>query len=116
MQIGLELIIGCAGMALAAVCLALILSERKRTRRERAQLEWSIERNQTGYAAETARIEAALRALEEKTRPEARPTRSLAMQKLRSGLSPETAANSLGIPVREMHLISKVSELLTDGL
>jgi hypothetical protein len=42
-----------------------------------------------------------------------RTKRSQAMQLLRSGMSPETAASTLGITTREMRLISRVSRILS---
>jgi hypothetical protein len=42
-----------------------------------------------------------------------RTRRSQAMQLLRSGMSPESAASNLGIATREMRLISRVSRVLS---
>ena len=42
--------------------------------------------------------------------------RAQALQVLRAGISPETAAVTLGIPVRDVRLLAKVSRLLTSGL
>jgi hypothetical protein len=42
-----------------------------------------------------------------------RSTRTAAMQLLRTGMSPDAAASSLGLPKREMQMISRVFALLS---
>ncbi len=100
-------------------------------RRQRARAEWQREELQADlqsrlrqqreeFSEQVARIgrsvevlELGAKSVEEAGRGLSRSRRSQAMQLLRSGMSPESAATSLGMARREMHLIAKVSRILT---
>jgi hypothetical protein len=73
--------------------------------------EFSEQVSRLGRSVEV--LELSAKSVEEAGRGLSRSRRSQAMQLLRSGMSPENAATSIGMERREMHLIAKVSRILT---
>jgi hypothetical protein len=122
------LVLGILGTLTGVICLVML-------RRRRAEVEWkhceleSIIRQQHDESARGAgQIEQSIAQLSRSVADlelnarnigEAgwggltRTRRSQAMQLLRSGVSPESAASTLGIAMREMRLISRVSRILS---
>ncbi len=118
------LIAGVCGTIAGAACLLIL-------RRHRARAEWQREELQAELKSQLLQqrddfseqvaclgrsvevLELSAKSVEEASRGLSRSRRSQAMQLLRSGMSPESAATSLGMARREMHLIAKVSRILT---
>ena len=67
----------------------------------------------TALRREMDSVSKALREAEGRTSAAARPTRKQAIQLLRSGMPEEKAAAALGMALREVRLIGRVSRLLS---
>jgi hypothetical protein len=118
------LIAGICGMVAGAACLLMLRSHRARAewRREelQAELQSQLRQQRAEFSEQVARLghsvevlELSAKSVEEAGRGLSRSRRSQAMQLLHSGMSPESVAISLGMGRREMHLIAKVSRILT---
>jgi hypothetical protein len=118
------LIAGVCGTVAGAVCLLMLRSNRARAEWQREELraelhsellrqreEFSERVAQIGHSVEV--LELSAKSVEEAGRGLSRSRRSQAMQLLRSGMSPASAATSMGMGRREMHLIARVSRMLT---
>ena len=121
-----SLAMGLAGLLCALIGLISLRVQSARWNREQARIEADGQRAQTEASERLERIRASLEALDQKVADYSmekaeealrkrlqHSTRSQAIQLLRSGISPETAASSLGIATREMRLIAKVSRILS---
>jgi hypothetical protein len=114
-------ILGAAATLIAILCLASLRQQRATARRQRAEVLSMINRQREETAQQISEVSRAVEALNESRQsieaacgdgfPLSR--RRDAIRLLRSGVSPETAASSLGIATREMLLIAKVSRILT---
>jgi hypothetical protein len=118
------LIAGVSGTAAGAACLLMLRSHRSHAERQREELQTELQsqlrQQREEFSDQVARLgrsvevlELSAKSVEEAGRGLSRSRRSQAMQLLRSGMSPESAAASLGMGRREMHLIAKVSRILT---
>jgi hypothetical protein len=118
------LIAGVCGTVAGAACLLMLRRHHTRAEWQRAELqaelqsqlwqqreEFSEQMAQLGRSVEV--LELSAKSVDEAGRGLSRSRRSQAMQLLRSGMSPESAATSLGMGRREMHLIARVSRILT---
>ena len=118
------LIAGVCGTLAGAVCLLMLRRHRALAERQREQLQSELQSELRQQREELSQqvahlgrsvevLELSAKSVEEAGRGLTRSRRSQAMQLLRSGMSPESAATSLGMGRREMHLIAKVSRILT---
>lgn len=118
------LIAGICGTVAGAACLLMLRRQRARAEWQREELQADLQsrlrQQREEFSEQVARIgrsvevlELGAKSVEEARRGLSRSRRSQAMQLLRSGMSPESAATSLGMARREMHLIAKVSRILT---
>ncbi len=114
------LLLPAPGILLAAFCLLLLRRRRMADDRRHSELlsliEWQRAENAQQIAQLTRSVEVlerTQRSAEEAAGGLTRSCRSQAMQLLRSGMSPETAASSVGLATREMRLMAKVSRMLT---
>lgn len=108
------------GFLLAGLCLLLVRRRRIASDKRHAELLSMIEWQRAETAQQIAQLtrsveilERTQRSAEEASGELTRSRRSQAMQLLRSGMSPETAASSVGLATREMRLMAKVSRILT---
>jgi len=109
-------------LAISGVIACLLMSRRQRLALEKkhsellAMLRWQREESSQQIAQLTRDIEdleQSRRNVEEAREGFPRSRRAQAIQLLRSGMSPESAATSLGLGTQETRLIAKVSRLLT---
>lgn len=118
------LIAGVCGTAAGAACLLVLRGQGARAQWQReelkAELESQLRQQGQEFSEQVARLgrsveilELSAKSVEEAGRGLTRSRRSQAMQMLRSGMSPESAAASLGMGRREMRLIARVSRILT---
>lgn len=107
--------------AAAIVCFVALRGQRIAMARRHAELLATLDGRREECAEQIARLTRGVEDLERSRRSveEAgwsglpRSRRSQAVQLLRSGMSPESAASSLGLGLRETRLIAKVSRVLT---
>jgi hypothetical protein len=115
------LMAGITGILMAAACLVLWRKYQRTTESRHQELAASLEQHRAECVEKMDQLGRNLAVLETSAQNienlgEAaltRSRRSHAMQLLRSGMSPETAAASLGIARREMRLIARVSSILS---
>jgi hypothetical protein len=122
------LVLGILASVAGVICLVVLRRRRVEVEWKHCQLESIIRQQHDESARGTGQIEQSIAQLSRSVADlelnarnigEAgwggltRTRRSQAMQLLRSGMSPESAASSLGIAMREMRLISKVSRILS---
>jgi hypothetical protein len=121
MMIDPGLIAGVAGCSAALFSLLALRKYQLIAARESARLSDESERRQdlcsgqiAGLRNDLVALELSLYNTEEILRDGRlnRSTRAQAMKLLRSGISPETAASTLGMATREMKLLATVSRLL----
>jgi hypothetical protein len=109
------------GAIAGVVCLLCLRRHRMELEQAREEFQIMLRQQQTEYLDGIAQVGKAVGFLEESAQNteeavKGRLTgsvRSQAMQLLRSGMKPETAAAKLGIGRREMSLISTVSRILS---
>lgn len=108
------------GILLAGICLFSLRRRRIADSRRHAELLSMIEWQRAESAQQVAQLtrsveilERTQRSVEEAAGGLTRSHRSQAMQLLRSGMSPETVASSVGLATREMRLMARVSRVLT---
>jgi hypothetical protein len=116
-----------AGVAGCLAALSALLAARRYhliATREAARLSNEFERRQalcseqiTGLRKDLSALELSLRNTDELLREGRlnRTSRAQAMRLLRSGVSPDTAAATLGLAKREIRLLATVSQLLASG-
>ncbi len=116
---GLSLIPGVFGILTGIVCLLRLRSYSLSGDRKRDELVSMLRQHRDECSEQFAQLgrsigvmELSARSMEEAGRGLTRSRRSQALQLLRSGMSPESAASSLGIAKREMRLIARVSRIL----
>ena len=118
------LIAGICGTVAGAACLLMLRRQRVRAEWQReelqAELQSQLRQQREEFTEQVARLghsvevlELSAKSVEEAGRGLSRSRRSQAMQLLRSGMSPESAATSMGMGRREMQLIARVSRILT---
>jgi hypothetical protein len=123
-MIDTALIAGVCGTVAGAACLLMLRRQRVRAGWQREELQAELKsqllQQREEFSVQVARLgrsveglELSAKSVEEAGRGLSRSRRSQAMQLLRSGISPESAATSLGMARREMHLIARVSRILT---
>lgn len=107
------------GILLAGICFLLLrrrrIADDKRHSELLSMIEWQRAENTQQIAQLTRSVEILERtqhSVEEAAGGLTRSHRSQAMQLLRSGMSPETVASSVGLAAREMRLMAKVSRIL----
>ncbi len=110
-----------ATMLVAVLSVVLHARGRARNRRDLAELKASaarqaslFEETQAGIREEIAALEEFVRNAPEPPRPGAlnKSIRTQALQLLRSGVSPDTAASSLGLGRQEVRLLERVAQSL----
>jgi ABC-type cobalamin transport system ATPase subunit len=114
------LIAGLTGILAAVACLVFLRGYRITTARQHEELSFLVRQQQMESAARIQQLERNLAVLESSSRSIenlsggalTRSRRSQAMQLLRSGVSPDTAALKLGMAKREMRLIATISNIL----
>lgn len=119
--IDLGLIAGVTGILTAIACLVLWRKHHRSAVRRHQELAALLEQHQTECCGKfdllgrnVAALESSAQNIERLGRGAlTQSRRSQAMQLLRSGISPETAASNLGIARREMQLIARVSSILS---
>jgi len=129
MTMDLNFLLAGGAIAIAAVCLIAVYQEKKRCNEKqeaaetaayhvRQACETRAEKLKTELKSEfksaIESLEAGLRG-PERAVAEGRMDRSMrseALRLLRSGIAPETAAATLGMPKRDLVLLSKVSNVL----
>ncbi len=118
------LIAGVAGCFAALFSLLALRRYHSIAARESVRLSGELERRQAdcmeqigGLRNDLITLESSLQNTEEILRDGRlnRTTRAQAMKLLRSGISPDIAASTLGMAVREMKLMATVSRLLSAG-
>jgi len=104
----------CAALACTAVCVTLLRRFRQGALEAVDQVREDCHKSGEELRNALSSIEANMQTTEELLREGRlnRSTRAQALKMLRSGVSPETAANSLGMATRELRLLARVSELL----
>lgn|GEM_PF-3405288 len=115
----LALIPGALGTLAGIVCMLRLQRYRVSAERKRDELEAMLRQHQAECLRQFGQLSRSVGVLELSARDtEAagrglnRSRRSQALQLLRAGMSPESAASSLGIAKREMRLIVRISQLL----
>jgi hypothetical protein len=125
----LNFLLACGAIAIAAVCLIAVYAQKKRCNEKQEAAEAAA--YHVRQACETrsedlktelkSEIRSAIESLEAGLRgPEralaegriGRSNRAEALKLLRSGIAPETAAATLGLPKHDLVLLSKVSNVL----
>jgi hypothetical protein len=118
------LIAGACGILAALICGLALRRQRIRNHAEaaalRSELESMVRAQHTECADQLARLGESVSALENSAQSMdaaakggiTRSARSQAMQLLRSGMSPENAASTVGMGRREMQLLAGVSRIL----
>jgi hypothetical protein len=113
---------GLAGCAAAIVSLLELRRYRQRAEHAATLLRGEVERQQNAFTEQFAALTQGFSALElnmqntEEMLREGRlnrSTRAQALQLLRQGVAPDTAAATLGLAKREMRLLARVSRLLS---
>lgn len=115
------IIAGASGIAGSAICLLALRKDRIAAERTHAELRALLSAHQAECAERTEQLGRGIAFLElsAQNRDEAgrpaltRSLRSQAIQLLRSGMPPDSAASTLGISRREMRLIAHVSRALS---
>ena len=119
------IIAGFVGLLVGIICLVALYRHRARLEKTHGELQRMLLQHQAECSEQIARLgrnvtvlELSAQNVEENGRGLAhhgltRSIRSQAMQLLRSGQSPESAASALGVAKREMRLIARVSRLLS---
>jgi hypothetical protein len=115
------LISGALGLLIGIICLMAMWRTTASQARAQGKLQTDLDRNQAACLEQIGQIGRAVEFLEASGRNTDdaigramnRSLRSQAMQLLRSGMSPETVASTLGLAKREVGLISCVSSVLT---
>lgn len=119
------LIAGVLGIVAAAICLFSLRGHRMRMdlriEQTREELHIMLRQHQTEYEDGIGQVRHAVEFLEKSGQSTedalrsrlTRSQRSQAMQLLRSGMSPESAAPAAGMAIRDMRLMAKVSRLLS---
>ncbi len=105
----------------AVVCLRKLRNQALAAEQNRSELLAMLHWQREESAQQVAQLNRGLDALEQSRRalddacdrPLPRSRRTQAIQLLRSGMSTETVASSLGLATRETRLIARVSRLLT---
>jgi hypothetical protein len=124
MTIDLGLIAGVAGCCIALFSLLELRKYRLMAAGESVRLGKESEERQAvcsqeirGLRSDFVTLELSLHNTDEILREGRlnRSTRAEAMRLLRSGITPETAASTLGLASREMRLMATVSRLLSGG-
>src|SRR4051794_14130524 len=101
----------CASLVFLAICLAAIRAGRENTAQDMRSIQGDCERRAEELTAALVSAEAGMQSTAEMLRDGrlSRSSRARALQLLRSGVSPETAAESMGMATREMQLLARVS-------
>lgn len=116
-----EMLLAAAGVLFALSALLTQWRNRVQARRERELLRKEFEMKIEACSETSQDLKKVLEALEESVRkaPELpapgamhRSVRTRALQLLRSGVSPDTAASSLAVSRREIRLLDQVAQLL----
>jgi hypothetical protein len=129
MTMDLNFLLASGAVAIAAVCLIAVYAQKKRCNEKQEAVETAAyhvrqaceTRSEALKAELKSEFKSAIESLEAGLRgPEralaegrmGRSTRAEALRLLRSGIAPETAAASLGMPKHDLVLLSKVSNVL----
>ena len=115
------LIAGVTGILAAIVCLILFRRHRASAERQNREMTSLLRQHETECAGKIDQLGRSVAVLESSAwniehlgqAALTRSRRSEAMQLLRSGISPDTAASKLGIARREMHLIARIADILS---
>jgi len=115
--------LGALGATSGGVCLFFLRRYRIQLDQAREELQIMLRQHQTEYQdgiSEVARavdfLEKSAHSTEDALRGRlTHSLRSQAMQFLRAGMSPDTAAVAAGMARRDMHLIAKVSRILSSS-
>ena len=122
MTADLTLVVASAACCAAPVSILLQWRQRRICARTEASLREALERQQASSSEQLAglrrsheELEASLRNTRDVLRHGRlnRSSRAQALHLMRSGMTPETAASTLGIARREMRLLEKVSQILS---
>ncbi len=121
MRFDLALTVSYAAMFLVWLSFAAQWRSRARQRTELAKLQVELDSQKAASSASFSELNRDVLALREEVRTPPEPpragglnrsARAQALQLLRSGVSPESAATSLGMGKREMRLLEQVSQTL----
>jgi hypothetical protein len=110
-----------AGLLMALTCVVLWRQQHRLAARSRQDFAAMLQQHQAECVEKIGLLGRNVAALETSAQnienlgqaALTRSRRSQAIQLLRSGMSPETAASNLGIARREMRLIARVSSILS---
>jgi hypothetical protein len=117
-------ITGLVGMIIGATSLFAVRRHRIQADQTREEIHIMLRQHQTEYQDGIGQVARAVEFLEKSGQSSeavlrgklTHSVRSQAIQLLRSGMSPDSAAAAAGIARREMHLISRVSQILSSHL
>jgi len=129
MTMDLNFLLACGAVAIAAVCLIAVYAQKKRCNEKQEAVETAAyhvrqacetrseelkAELQSEFKSAIETLEAGLRGPERKLAEGRidRSNRAEALKLLRSGIAPETAAATLGLPKHDLVLLSKVSSVL----
>jgi hypothetical protein len=108
------------GTLAGVASLLMLRKERVSAARKQGELQSMLEQQRDEFSQQIAQLnhsigilELSARSVEEAGRGLTRSRRSQAIQLIRAGMAPESAASSLGIARREMRLIATVSRMLS---